>query len=66
LRALAAPDLSPRERQIAELAAMGLTSPQIAELLTVSRRTVDNHLQSVYTKLGVRRRSQLSDVLTVQ
>jgi ATP/maltotriose-dependent transcriptional regulator MalT len=55
--------LTPREREIAELAAQGLSSPDIARRLVVSVRTVDNHLQHVYAKLGIGRRSELADHL---
>lgn len=55
--------LSAREREIARLAADGLTNQEIAERLVVSVRTVGNHLQNVYVKLGVNRRSDLRAVL---
>ncbi len=59
-----AADLTPREREVALLAAAGSTSREIAERLVVSVRTVDNHLQSAYRKLGVTRRQDLPRVLT--
>ena len=52
--------LSSREHEVALLAANGLTSRAIAERLYVSKRTVDNHLQRIYTKLGVTGRHQLA------
>jgi DNA-binding CsgD family transcriptional regulator len=52
--------LTDREREVAQLAARGLTSRKIAEDLYVSVRTVDNHLQQVYVKLGIKRRSELA------
>ena len=55
--------LSAREREIAAMASQGLRSRDIAESLVVSIRTVDNHLQAVYTKLGIARRRGLSDAL---
>lgn len=55
--------LSPREREIAQLASNGLTSKEIAERLFLSARTVDNHLQNAYTKLGVTSRAELGDAL---
>lgn len=64
---LAAPeaaDLTPREREIALLAAAGSSSRQIADRLVISVRTVDNHLQNAYRKLGVTRRQDLARVLT--
>jgi DNA-binding NarL/FixJ family response regulator len=48
--------LTPRETEVLALLAEGLSNPQIAERLVVSRRTVDAHLQHVYDKLGVHSR----------
>jgi DNA-binding CsgD family transcriptional regulator/tetratricopeptide (TPR) repeat protein len=53
------PGLTPREREIAGLVAAGLSNRMIAERLVVSVRTVDNHLQHVFDKLGVRSRREL-------
>jgi DNA-binding CsgD family transcriptional regulator len=55
--------LTRREREIAELAAAGLSNADIAEKLFLSRRTVENQLQRAYTKLGVSTRSALADRL---
>jgi DNA-binding CsgD family transcriptional regulator len=55
--------LTRREREIALLAANGLTSRVIAERLVLSPRTVDNHLQRVYDKLGVSGREGLAAAL---
>ncbi len=52
--------LSAREREIALLAGAGRSSKQIAEALYLSVRTVDNHLQKVYVKLGVGGRGELA------
>ncbi|MFI6484571.1 LuxR C-terminal-related transcriptional regulator [Nonomuraea sp. NPDC050663] len=60
---LTAPGLTRREAEIARLACAGLSSKQIAEQLVLSTRTVDNHLQSVYGKLGVTSRAELKRVL---
>jgi DNA-binding CsgD family transcriptional regulator len=54
-----ADDLTVREHEIAMLAASGLSSRAIAEHLVLSIRTVENHLQRAYTKLGVTGRSEL-------
>ena len=59
----AAVPLSGREREIAMLAAEGMTSKDIAERLYLSVRTVDNHLQHVYAKLGVSSRTGLARAL---
>jgi DNA-binding CsgD family transcriptional regulator len=55
--------LSPREREVALMASTGLTTPEIAERLYLSNRTVQNHLNRAYEKLGVSSRKQLADVL---
>lgn len=52
--------LSRRELEVADLAAGGLSSEAIAERLFLSVRTVDNHLQHVYQKLGIGSRSELA------
>jgi len=55
--------LTRREREVAELAANGLTSREVAEKLFVSTRTVENHLQRAYEKLGVSGRAELANAL---
>jgi DNA-binding CsgD family transcriptional regulator len=57
------PSLTSRERQVAELAAVGTRSRDIAERLYLSPRTVENHLQRVYSKLGVNGRTELAPAL---
>ena len=51
--------LSSREIEIIELVAMGLTNQEIAERLTISKRTVDNHVSNVFTKTGSKNRVAL-------
>jgi DNA-binding CsgD family transcriptional regulator len=46
-------DLSPRELEVLELVAAGLTNQEIADRLYVSVRTVERHLSNVYAKLAV-------------
>lgn len=58
--------LTVREREIAVLAARGLSNKQIAERLTVSVRTVEGHLYRSSRKLGVSERTALADVLGVE
>lgn len=55
--------LSGREREIVILAAKGLASKDIAERLYLSVRTVNNHLQHAYAKLGVSSRAGLAQAL---
>ena len=55
--------LTRREREVAELAAAGHTNKEIGEALYVSVRTVENHLQRVYDKLGAGGRRELAAAL---
>jgi DNA-binding CsgD family transcriptional regulator len=55
--------LTAQEREIAELAASGLTNKQIARQLFLSHRTVGAHLYRVFPKLGVTSRAALRDAL---
>ena len=55
--------LTTREREIGLLAAEGATSRDIAGRLYLSVRTVENHLQRTYTKLGVGTRAELAAAL---
>ena len=48
--------LSAREMEIIELVASGLTNQEIAERLTISKRTVDNHVSNMFTKTGSKNR----------
>jgi predicted ATPase/DNA-binding CsgD family transcriptional regulator/Tfp pilus assembly protein PilF len=50
-------DLTRREVSVLQLAAQGLTNKEIAERLTLSHRTVQNHLYSIFNKLDVTTRS---------
>ena len=56
-------DLTPREREVALMAAQGMSSRRIADKLGVSVRTVDNQLGRVYTKLAVTGRRELAEVV---
>lgn len=55
--------LTRREREVAMLAAAGNASRDIAEILHLSVRTVNNHLQHTYSKLGVSSRRELAAAL---
>jgi DNA-binding NarL/FixJ family response regulator len=52
-------DLTPREREVLRLIALGHTNAEIASMLSVSVRTVENHRASVLRKLGLRTRAEL-------
>jgi DNA-binding CsgD family transcriptional regulator/sugar lactone lactonase YvrE len=52
--------LSPREREVADLVAQGLTNREIAKRLFISERTVDGHLEHVREKLDVNTRAQIA------
>ncbi|MER7798260.1 LuxR C-terminal-related transcriptional regulator [Microbacterium sp. NPDC096154] len=55
--------LTAREREIAQLAAEGLSNGEIAKRLIVSTRTVENHLYRVFQKLRIDGRQQLAVAL---
>lgn len=55
--------LTAQERQIAELLGAGQTTRAAAAALFLSPKTVEYHLRHVYTKLGVRSRSELAQAL---
>jgi ATP/maltotriose-dependent transcriptional regulator MalT len=55
--------LTPREREVALLAAGGRSSADIGEHLHLSTRTVDTHLARVYRKLGITGRGELDAAL---
>ncbi|HKV30464.1 MAG TPA: response regulator transcription factor [Candidatus Dormibacteraeota bacterium] len=50
-------DLTPRQIEVLQLVARGMTNQEIAETLFLSRRTVHAHLRSIFHKLGVGHRS---------
>jgi DNA-binding CsgD family transcriptional regulator len=52
--------LGRREREVAEAVALGLSNKEIATRMSISVRTVENHLRSIFGKLGVTRRTQLA------
>ena len=55
--------LTPREREIARLAAAGLSNKQIAERLFLTHRTVAAHLYQIFPKLGITSRAALHAAL---
>jgi DNA-binding CsgD family transcriptional regulator len=58
--------LTPRETQIARLAADGLSNPEIGTRLFVSPRTAEYHLAKVFTKLSIGSRVELRTALAAQ
>jgi DNA-binding NarL/FixJ family response regulator len=56
-------ELTPSEQRIAELAASGLSNPEIAQRLFVTVKTVEMHLSNAYRKLDIRSRHQLAGAL---
>ena len=63
IRVVGAAPLSGREREIVMLATKGMSSKDIADRLFLSVRTVNNHLQHAYAKLGVTSRAGLARAL---
>ncbi len=57
------PGLTPREVQVAVLAATGLQTKQLARRLGISFHTARHHMERAYAKLGVRNRASL--VITI-
>ncbi|MBV8582069.1 MAG: response regulator transcription factor, partial [Candidatus Eremiobacteraeota bacterium] len=55
--------LTARERDVAELAAQGLSNREIATCARMSERTVEVHLTKIFRKLGVRSRSALAHAI---
>jgi DNA-binding CsgD family transcriptional regulator len=58
-----AQQLTVSERRVAELAAEGLSNPEIAQSLFVTRKTVETHLGHVYRKLDIPGRGALGRAL---
>jgi DNA-binding CsgD family transcriptional regulator len=56
-------ELTPSERRIVDMAAAGMSNPQIAQALFVTTKTVESHLGRSYLKLGVKSRHELTSAL---
>lgn len=52
------PLLTPREQEVLELVGKGLSTPEVADALYISTKTVRHHLSSIYQKLEARDRTQ--------
>jgi len=58
--------LTRREQEVALMAARGLSKREIADTLYLSARTIGNHINHVYTKLGISSRDELRAALGVE
>ncbi len=52
--------LTEREREVAGLIAQGKTSREIAEILVVNERTIEKHIENIFSKLGLTSRAQIA------
>ena len=52
------PDLTPRELEVLQLVAQGLSNPAIAERLVLSPKTVRNQVSTIFSKLQVASRAE--------
>lgn len=52
--------LTPREKEVIELAAEGKSNQQIAEELRITKRTVESHISNILGKTGLSRRPALT------
>ena len=57
-------DLTPREHQVAKLVASGYANKEIGRRLKISEQTVKNHMQSIFRKLALNNRVELTIQLT--
>jgi DNA-binding CsgD family transcriptional regulator len=53
--------LTPRLVEVAELACQGMRTAEIAAKLVISQRSVESHMQRIYTRLGVTSRAELAE-----
>ena len=56
--------LTPTEREIVDLVSAGMTNPEVAARLFMSRSTVKSHLSRIYQKLGLTNRTELAAFAT--
>jgi DNA-binding CsgD family transcriptional regulator len=62
-RLLGAEALTASERRVAAMAAEGLSNPEIAQALFITKKTIESHLSNAYRKLGIRSRTELTAAL---
>lgn len=60
LRRSAAPTLTKRQSEVADLVSQGLTNREIARRLTIDERTAEGHVERIRIRLGVRSRAQIA------
>ena len=58
-------NLSPREREVLDLAGQGKTSKEIAQELFISIHTVTTHFTNIYIKLNARNKAQAIRKITI-
>jgi DNA-binding NarL/FixJ family response regulator len=63
VRAAVQMPLTRREREVAVLAAQGVSSRDIGDRLYVSARTIESHLARIYHKLGIHGRAELAQTI---
>ncbi len=56
-RAIAPAELTPRELEVLKLIAIGHTTAQVAQMLSITPKTTDHHIQHIYAKIGASNRS---------
>jgi non-specific serine/threonine protein kinase len=52
--------LTPREKEIADLVARGMSNKEIAAALVISLRTAEGHVEHILAKLGFTSRAQIA------
>jgi DNA-binding CsgD family transcriptional regulator len=55
--------LTPSELRVAEMAGAGMSNPQVAQALFVTRNTIETHLRHIYEKLDIHSREEISRTL---
>lgn len=61
---LASTELTSAERRVAELVMTGMSNQDVADKLTLSKRTIDTHLGRIYRKLGITGRDRLREAIS--